>query len=588
MLRFFARFALPAGLFLICAGLLRANFLDIPVGAKAAALGGAFSSFPDDGSILKWNPAGLAKINQKQIYIAHMPLWLDTDFSFFSYVQPSLKKEQTFAAGFCRLVSGGFIARQSIFDAGEEFDIAHHAVLLSGARKISNKIYMGANFKFINSRIYRKSAFGYGCDAGLFSDFKENMTAGLFVENLITPSLSWETEREKFSRIFSAGSSYKFKNYLFVLNLRKEKNIPLEKGAGAEYTKGIFSLRGGFNENFRFGAGIKKNSFSFNYCFAFHDLGGNHTFDFARSFGQTRGEKIKKITKRYAKNLSKNYFKKGLEYYNQQKYELALAEWDKALIWTPENNEIKQRLDEVSEQLDILVNRKLLERHLTAGYKFYSQGELRESLKEWESVLLFDPLNERANEYISKIKEKFGDEERRALEEKMLLGKQVRVNVLIEKGEGFLSKDKPNEAIKVFKEALRFAPDHKGLSTLLIKAEKEKDTLFEKYFSKGQDFYGRKNYADAVKNIKYALTFKESEQAIDLLSRIKQESAKELPKVSQSEIDKMYYLSADLYFKQQYEEAGKILDEILKKAPLNENALKLKEKVAATLEVIKK
>ena len=42
-------------------GTTSANFLKIDVGARAAAMGGAFTALADDGSSLYWNPAGITQ-----------------------------------------------------------------------------------------------------------------------------------------------------------------------------------------------------------------------------------------------------------------------------------------------------------------------------------------------------------------------------------------------------------------------------------------------------------------------------------------------------------------------------------------------
>ncbi len=48
-------------------GTTGANFLKIGVGARAAAMGDAFTVIVDDSTSLYWNPAGLAKIEERQL-----------------------------------------------------------------------------------------------------------------------------------------------------------------------------------------------------------------------------------------------------------------------------------------------------------------------------------------------------------------------------------------------------------------------------------------------------------------------------------------------------------------------------------------
>ena len=52
-----------------------AQWLAIGVGARAAALGGAYVSLADDGAALSWNPAGLARVDGHRFTVSHIS-WL--------------------------------------------------------------------------------------------------------------------------------------------------------------------------------------------------------------------------------------------------------------------------------------------------------------------------------------------------------------------------------------------------------------------------------------------------------------------------------------------------------------------------------
>ena len=63
-----------------------AQFLQIPVGARAEAMGGAIVGLTDDASSIFWNPAGLLKINNVQAHFSYMN-WFDLfDFNAASLV----------------------------------------------------------------------------------------------------------------------------------------------------------------------------------------------------------------------------------------------------------------------------------------------------------------------------------------------------------------------------------------------------------------------------------------------------------------------------------------------------------------------
>ena len=56
-------------------GIGAATFLEIGVGARAAAMGGAYAAISDDATALYWNPAGVAWVDGLQIEFMHSE-WL--------------------------------------------------------------------------------------------------------------------------------------------------------------------------------------------------------------------------------------------------------------------------------------------------------------------------------------------------------------------------------------------------------------------------------------------------------------------------------------------------------------------------------
>nr|HPI73656.1 hypothetical protein [bacterium] len=54
-----------------------AAFLEIGVGARAMAMGGAYTSIANDATALYWNPAGIAWMNGVQCELAHNEWLID-------------------------------------------------------------------------------------------------------------------------------------------------------------------------------------------------------------------------------------------------------------------------------------------------------------------------------------------------------------------------------------------------------------------------------------------------------------------------------------------------------------------------------
>lgn len=50
-------------------GITAANFLTIPVGPRATAMGGAFSAFANDATTSFWNPSGLSRMSRSEFTV---------------------------------------------------------------------------------------------------------------------------------------------------------------------------------------------------------------------------------------------------------------------------------------------------------------------------------------------------------------------------------------------------------------------------------------------------------------------------------------------------------------------------------------
>src|SRR3989339_598557 len=65
-----------------------ASFLKVGAGARAAAMGDAFSAVADDVTALYWNPAGLIQLKQNQLTIGHVESYEQVRHEYFGYCHP--------------------------------------------------------------------------------------------------------------------------------------------------------------------------------------------------------------------------------------------------------------------------------------------------------------------------------------------------------------------------------------------------------------------------------------------------------------------------------------------------------------------
>jgi hypothetical protein len=65
-----------------------ASFLEIPVGARPAAMGSAYSALAEDAYAPTWNPAGLGFLDSAQMAGMHMAYLQSTSYEYGSFVYP--------------------------------------------------------------------------------------------------------------------------------------------------------------------------------------------------------------------------------------------------------------------------------------------------------------------------------------------------------------------------------------------------------------------------------------------------------------------------------------------------------------------
>ena len=151
-------------------GSAAAEFLSIPVGARAAGMGGAFGATATDGTALYWNPAGLANIGAPTLTAEYAPWLAGLDFSFVSVSLPT--SYGTFTAGVTTLLTPEMEVttvsdnNASQLGTGETFDAGSYAVALGYGRALTDRFAVGGSVKVIREQIADYGATGVAFDVG--------------------------------------------------------------------------------------------------------------------------------------------------------------------------------------------------------------------------------------------------------------------------------------------------------------------------------------------------------------------------------------------------------------------------------------
>ena len=166
------------------AGTAGFSFLKIGVGARAAALGGAFTAVRGDLEAAAWNPAGVFDVGARSAAVSLTRYVIDTQAGFLAVALPSGPRMWALSTNY---VSYGEMTET---DAdGQElgtFGAFDMATAVTAAQKVwKDRLTLGASAKWIYSSIHDYTSDAYAVDLGvLVRGPVSGMTIGGSLSNL--------------------------------------------------------------------------------------------------------------------------------------------------------------------------------------------------------------------------------------------------------------------------------------------------------------------------------------------------------------------------------------------------------------------
>jgi hypothetical protein len=264
-------------------------FLYQGVGAKALAMGGAYSAIANDATAVFWNPAGLATQNPFQISFMHAILFLDTSLDFLAATAPTLKYG-TFGAAIITLNSADFEQRTALNEIVGNFNTRDMAIITSWSKEIMSNIAIGFNYKFVNQKILNYTGAGHGFDIGIKTNLFNSIQAGLVVRNAITPNITLASEPQIYPQQYAIGLAKTILNNQLTISTEIAKikgwqTTTMHLGAEYKIIDKIALRIGIDNQNFSMGAGFAFDALRVGYTnIAGSELGNSHRFSINYAF----------------------------------------------------------------------------------------------------------------------------------------------------------------------------------------------------------------------------------------------------------------------------------------------------------------
>lgn len=290
------------------------EFMAIGVGGRPLGMGGAFVAAANDITAGYYNPAGLAHINYPQLSLMHDERYGNLVNYNYGAVAIPYGKDFSFGISAVRLAVDGIKdTRNALYDANgdgildinkddrldyskiSEFSNQDWAIYLTGAKRISDELYLGVNLKVVKRDIAEFSATGFGFDVGAIYMPMENLYLGANLQDATTTLVAWSTGRnELVSPTAKIGAAYKLnvpggvlmpsvdldmrfegRNFASQFNLGP---VSIDPHIGFEYSfKNLFMVRAGYNDvkQFTIGAGVKLPKLNIDYSFARFNMSEN-------------------------------------------------------------------------------------------------------------------------------------------------------------------------------------------------------------------------------------------------------------------------------------------------------------------------
>lgn len=294
-----------------------AAFLKMDVGARATALGGAYTALADDVTAIYWNPAGLAQLNQTELNLMHNKWFSGINYEFLGVAYPI--ENLTFATSLTYLYMDDIkeVLRDTegkgngrYWETGKVFTAEDMAISLAFAQALEENLFMGANFKYIHESIENESALGVAMDLGILVKPSNRLGFGFVICNL-GPNMKFIKEEFLLPLIYRAGVAYQIEEkFRFSLDVKKTKDEKLNFCAGMEtwFSKWLalrFSRVTKSNDNLgKFkglpngiaaGWGINLTNWTVDYAYVpYGDLGDTHRLSITMKLGEKRHLSIPK------------------------------------------------------------------------------------------------------------------------------------------------------------------------------------------------------------------------------------------------------------------------------------------------------
>jgi hypothetical protein len=288
-----------------------AAFLDIPVGAGPAAMGGAYTALAKDAYAATYNPAGLGFLESLQFSGQHLSYIDSMHYEYLSFAAPlpdsscaSSECPGSAIGGSVQYFGSGDIAGMDAAGTPTgDFSSYYAAYNLAYGRALGEKLSLGLTGKMILAKLDDVSASAFAGDLGAMYKLQPNIMLAASLTNLGS-KLKFLSEGDSLPMAFHVGGAAQINpHWLATAEVVYPKTGLASFHAGGEWRPlDLLSIRAGYRTDtlkelsalagYSMGLGLNVWGQELGYAWLpYGDLGNTHYISLLMKFGEVEKSK---------------------------------------------------------------------------------------------------------------------------------------------------------------------------------------------------------------------------------------------------------------------------------------------------------
>ncbi|MEW6515928.1 MAG: PorV/PorQ family protein [candidate division FCPU426 bacterium] len=495
-----------------------AVFLDEPVGARPAALAGAYVARADNSQAVFWNPGGLSRASRVELAVSHAQYLQGFRHEYLAFCLP-WSASDTFGVNVFAGYSEPIEKYNAEGDAIGDFMDYDLYLSLAYSHAFDARYSAGIALKNVYQMIDVYSGWSLAADLGLMiADLLPDLQLGLVIRNIGMPMKLLE-ESYALNLGAEAGAAYSLWRKRMQLSFDIYKPVYQEMlfkfGMEGMVLEDLLWLRAGYRyyqygndlgplSGLTLGIGLQISEYSLDYAYTpFPGLGDVHKIGITLPFGRSMWEeqkileKLENQVKAKQKKIFDSLIHEGDQAFAAGDYAKATTFYAKAFSLNNQDKELNRKLklteeNQKRQQADVFVSK---------GHKAFKAQDYLTALVEWSKALELIPRD-------STIRQLLATANRRLSEEKLSVANsknQKLIEDYFQKGLQSLQKNRYQEALNMWKKILGLDPGNQRVAQYLKITKSKMEDLTQELLELAQKDWEGGQQVDAVKKWRYIL-----------------------------------------------------------------------------------